>query len=96
MTPSATDAARLAYEDLSTLDLDAYEGVGLDEIARSLRDLAGRASEAQLQAFLDGPETLPSEFEDKNRLVERYVERRLRTIGELRRLREAFSLPDLA
>jgi len=86
---------RLAYDALANLNMDDFEGLSLDDIAVALRALAERASQAQLHAFLNGAETLPSEFDDKETLARRYVERRMRTVTELRRLRDSFNLVDI-
>lgn len=84
---------KVAFEDLASLDLDEFEGLGLESIAGRLRELASRAGTAQLRAVLDLPGG-DAVDDAREELVERYIARRLETVKRLRKLKETFRLPD--
>jgi len=90
------EAARVAFDDLASLNLDNYEGLELDAIRAVLAELAGRASAAQLETILDGPlgAGLADETE-KPALVARYVTWRLETIERLRKLQRTLVIEGL-
>lgn len=89
-------AARIAFDDLASLNLENYDGLELDAVAVVLGELAGRATPGQLETILDGPMSVGMADEtDKPALVARYVASRLETIERLRNLRRTLVIEGL-
>jgi hypothetical protein len=89
-------AARVAFDDLASLNLDNYDGLDLPAIGLLLAELAGRATASQLETILDGPLSHGEGDEgDKPTLVARYVAWRLETVERLRNLQRTLVIEGL-
>lgn len=75
---------------LRQIDLDHFEGLDNEQIRTALTRLANEAGPVILRAFMDGSVGTSGD-DDLPSLIERYVERRMRTIADLIRLKKSFS-----
>lgn len=76
------------------IDLDMFEGLTTDQIRERLGKLAREAGPVGLRAFLGGALAGTGDDDDMDALVDRYVERRMRTIQDMLHLKSTFRLGD--
>lgn len=76
------------------IDLDMFEGLTDEQMRQRLAGLARDAGAVGLRAFLGGSVGGLPEDDDLDALVERYVERRMRTIQDMLHLKSTFRFED--
>lgn len=85
---------RIAYEVVAEVDIDAIGPLEGSELEAHFRDIGTRATASQLRRFLDGAvdAQLEDDDPDKDELVDRFVRRRMKTVGDLRVVRKDFDV----
>lgn len=85
-----TDTGRISYERVAQVDLDEIAHLTDEQLPAYFEGIAKQALSSQLHQFLDGMIAAGDDDEiERQRLIERYVERRVAVAIDLRRAKAA-------
>ena len=91
-TPPVAD--RISFDLVAEIDLDDIAGIDDTDLAEHFRAIADRALTSQLKRFLDGSDEVLLAVDDESErpaLTQRFVDRRVAVVREMRSARAAFA-----